>query len=103
MLFEFRYRLKETFSRCIWKFGLNSSCVSSPQLSADDTRLYVASLGGDVFAFESNQGKLQWKRSLKNPIFSTLTIWNEKFLLIGCVDHKLYCLNCDNGQQVNSL
>ncbi|CAF0744590.1 unnamed protein product [Rotaria sordida] len=91
--------IQETSSKCIWKFGLNSSCVSSPQLSTDNTRLYVASLGGDVFAFESNDGKLLWKQSLNKPIFSTIAIWNERFLLIGCVDQKLYCLDCDNGQQ----
>ncbi len=81
---------------------MNSSCVSSPQLSADNNRLYVASLGGDVFAFESNDGTLVWKQSLNKPMFSTIAIWNEKFLLIGCVDQKVYCLNCDNGQQVIS-
>ncbi|CAF0974343.1 unnamed protein product [Rotaria sp. Silwood1] len=91
--------IQETSSQCIWKFELNSSCVSSPQLSTDNTRLYVASLGGNVFAFESNDGKLLWKQSLNKPIFSTIAIWNEKFLLVGCVDQKLYCLDCDNGQQ----
>jgi outer membrane protein assembly factor BamB len=91
---------KEISSKCIWKYGLNSSCVSSPQLSADNKQLFVASLSGDVFAFESTEGKLLWKQTLNKPIFSTINIWKDKFLLIGCVDQKLYCLNCDNGQQV---
>ncbi|CAF4040737.1 unnamed protein product, partial [Rotaria sp. Silwood2] len=91
--------IQEASSKCIWKFGLNSSCVSSPQLSTDNTRLFVASLGGDVFAFESNDGKLLWKQSLNKPVFSTIAIWNEKFLFVGCVDQKLYCLDCSNGQQ----
>jgi outer membrane protein assembly factor BamB len=91
---------KENSSKCIWKIGLNSSCVSSPQLSADNNQLYVATLSGDVLAFQSNDGKLVWKQTLNKPIFSTIAIWKEKFLLIGCVDQKLYCLNCDNGQQV---
>ena len=61
----------------------------------------MASLGGDVFALEANNGKLLWKQSLNKPIFSTMVIWKATFLLIGCVDQKLYCLNCDNGQQVD--
>ncbi|UJR23756.1 hypothetical protein I4U23_026733 [Adineta vaga] len=91
--------IQEISSICLWKFGLNSSCVSSPQLSADNTRLYVATLGGDVFAFQSNDGTILWKQSLVKPIFSTIAIWKEKFLLIGCVDQKLYCLCCDTGEQ----
>jgi len=91
---------KKISSKCIWKYGLNSSCVSSPQLSVDNKQLFVASLGGDVFAFESTEGKVLWKQTLNKPIFSTINIWKDKFLLIGCVDQNLYCLNCDNGQQV---
>ena len=79
---------------------MNSSCASSPQLSADNTRLYVASLAGDVFAFQSNDGTVLWKHPLPKPIFSTVAIWKERFLLIGCVDQKLYCLNCETGEQV---
>jgi outer membrane protein assembly factor BamB len=92
--------IQSVTSKCIWKYGLNSSCVSSPQLSIDNTRLYVASLGGDVFAFQSDDGTLLWKQSFNKPIFSTIAIWKEKFLMIGCVDQKLYCLNCENGQEV---
>ncbi|CAF5156181.1 unnamed protein product, partial [Rotaria magnacalcarata] len=76
-----------------------SSCASSPQLSADNCRLYVASLGGDVFAFQSDDGKLLWKQPLDKAIFSTIAIWNEKFLLVGCVDQTLYCLDSRNGQK----
>lgn len=53
-----------------------------------------------MLALESNEGKLIWKQELNKPIFSTMTIWKEKFLLIGCVDQKLYCLSCNNGEQV---
>ncbi|CAF4747100.1 unnamed protein product [Rotaria socialis] len=91
--------LQETSSKCIWKYKLESSCASSPQLSADNGRLYVASLGGDVFAFQSDDGKLLWKQPLDKPIFSTIAIWNEKFLLVGCVNQILYCLDSGNGQK----
>lgn len=111
MLFKFRYVIdmtnidmkrfsKENSSKCIWKYGLNSSCASSPQLSTDNHHLYVATLSGEIFAFQSNDGQLLWKQTLDKPIFSTMTIWKDKFLLVGCVDQKLYCLNSDNGQQV---
>ncbi|CAF4419306.1 unnamed protein product, partial [Adineta steineri] len=89
----------ENLSKCIWKYGLNSSCASSPRLSSDNEYLYVATLNGNIFAFKSNDGILLWKQSLNKPIFSTILIWKEKFLLIGCVDEKLYCLSCDDGQQ----
>ncbi|CAF2035826.1 unnamed protein product [Rotaria magnacalcarata] len=91
--------LQEISSKCIWKYKLESSCASSPQLSADNCRLYVASLGGDVFAFQSDDGKLLWKQPLDKAIFSTIAIWNEKFLLVGCVDQTLYCLDSGNGQK----
>ncbi|CAF1293371.1 unnamed protein product [Adineta ricciae] len=64
-----------------------------------DTRLYAATLAGDVFAFQSNNGTVLWKRSLAKPIFSTIAIWKERFLLVGCVDQKLYCLTCETGEQ----
>ncbi|CAF1403891.1 unnamed protein product [Adineta ricciae] len=92
-------QIQENSSKCMWKFGLKSSCASSPQLSADNTRLYVATLAGDVFAFQSNDGTMLWKRSLTKPIFSTIAIWKERFLLVGCVDQKLYCLTCETGEQ----
>ncbi|CAF0815231.1 unnamed protein product [Adineta steineri] len=91
--------IEENLSKCIWKYGLNSSCASSPQLSSDNEYLYVATLNGNIFAFKSNDGILLWKQSLNKPIFSTIVIWKDKFLLIGCVDEKLYCLSCDDGEQ----
>lgn len=93
-------QIQEISSKCIWKFELNSSCYSSPQLSKDNNQLFVASLNGNIFALESNNGKLLWKQLLNKPIFSTIGIWNDKYLIIGCVDQKLYCLNCDNGEKV---
>ena len=89
-------------STCLWRYGLNSSCVSSPQLSADNQRLFVGSLNGDVFAFQADNGQLLWKSALQKPIFSSIAIWNEKFLIVGCVDQNLYCLDSDNGVQVES-
>lgn len=59
-------------------------------------------MAGDVFGFQSDNGKLLWKQSLDKPVFSSIAIWNEKFLLVGCVDHNLYCLDSDNGHQVNT-
>lgn len=89
-------------STCLWKYGLQSSCVSSPQLSADNHRLFVGSLNGDVFALQADNGQPLWKSALQKPIFSSIAIWNEKFLIVGCVDQNLYCLDCDNGIQVES-
>ena len=66
----------------------------------DNNQLYVATLSGEILAFQSNDGQLLWKQTLNKPIFSTMAIWKEKFLLVGCVDEKLYCLDRDNGQQV---
>ena len=90
-------------STCLWKYGLNSSCVSSPQLSTDNQRLFVGSLNGDVLALQADNGQLLWKSALQKPIFSSLAIWNEKFLIVGCVDQNLYCLDSDTGIQVESF
>jgi outer membrane protein assembly factor BamB len=87
-------------SICIWKYNLNSGCVSSPQLSSDNDRLYVATLNGDILALKSNDADLLWKISLNKPIFSTIALWKNTCLIVGCVDQKLYCLNCDTGEQV---
>ena len=38
----------------------------------------------------------------RNRSFSSIAIWNEKFLIVGCVDQNLYCLDSDNGIQVES-
>lgn len=66
----------------------------------DNNQLYVATLSGDILAFQSNDGQLLWKQTLNKPIFSTMIIWKDQFLLIGCVDEKLYCFDRSNGQQV---
>ena len=93
-------QLQKDSCECLWKIPLNSSCVSSPQISEDNLRIYVATLAGDILAIQSNDGTIIWKESLHKPIFSTMIIWKEKFLIIGCVDQNIYCLNTIDGQQV---
>ncbi|CAF1094141.1 unnamed protein product [Didymodactylos carnosus] len=85
-------------STCVWKYFLDSSCASSPPLSADDSCLYVATLKGEVYSLDANTGICKWKSAVSKPIFSSILVWNE-LLIFGCVDQNIYCLNEKTGEQ----
>uniref|UniRef100_A0A8D0LCY2 Aminoadipate-semialdehyde dehydrogenase n=1 Tax=Sphenodon punctatus TaxID=8508 RepID=A0A8D0LCY2_SPHPU len=93
------YALDVYEEECVWKLHCEGGAVfSSPCLSLLPHHLYIATLGGLLWAVNPALGDKIWKRSCGKPLFSSPRC-NEHYVCVGCVDGKLYCFN-HSGEKV---
>eukprot|EP00794_Sanderia_malayensis_P007321 gene7321-8139_t len=78
----------------LWKVHCGGgSCFSSPVLNQDNSKVFIATLAGNVVAVALSNGEIIWKFSTNKPIFSSPCITNNSILCFGCVDEYIYGLN----------
>ncbi|BFZ15006.1 hypothetical protein BsWGS_18046 [Bradybaena similaris] len=89
----FLYCLDIHEKRCVWKCYLGGGSVfSSPVIDSSTRLVYAASLSGKVLGIWADSGTVKWRCELQKPVFSSLCLLGH-FVLVGCVDGKLYCLD----------
>ncbi|KAM3940453.1 beta-alanine-activating enzyme [Leptodactylus fuscus] len=90
---QYLYALDIEGKQCVWKAHCEGGAVfSSPCVSTEPHRLYVATLGGRVLAFNPVTGKMLWKIDIGKPMFSS-PLCSLNHVFVGCVDTNLYCFN----------
>ncbi|KAL4217924.1 hypothetical protein ACF0H5_022663 [Mactra antiquata] len=79
--------------KCIWHRNLEcGSIFSSPVICQQSKQLYVATLGGKLFALNMETGDTIWIYKFNKPIFSTPNI-TDTHVYIGSTDGCLYSFN----------
>lgn len=63
-------------------------------------RAYVGHYGGELVCVDILQGQVAWRYSTNGkPVFSTPAV-NERYVVFGCRDQRLYCLDRKTGLPV---
>jgi len=73
-----------------WRHPIGPS-ESSPLLVGD--RLYVADWNGDVWAFDSNSGRVVWRRRVAHAPIKGALAYAGGHLFVGAYDGHVYCLS----------
>ncbi|XP_053407469.1 beta-alanine-activating enzyme-like [Mercenaria mercenaria] len=87
------YCLDVNAHRVVWKRHLQSGSIfSSPIISNDPHQLYIATLGGKMFALNPINGEVLWEYSFHKPVFSSPAL-TQQGVCVGCTDRCLYHLS----------
>ena len=73
-----------------WQHTIGPS-ESSPLLVGD--RLYVGDWNGDVWAFDSNTGRVVWRRRISHAAVKGALAYSGGRLYVGAYDSHVYCLS----------
>ena len=68
----------------------------------DDSKIYIGNLGGNLFAFDKNNGKKIWEISTLGVINTTPLI-TRNMLIQPDVNKKVYFLNSSDGEIEKTL
>jgi outer membrane protein assembly factor BamB len=71
--------------------------VTSPVMSADKTRVYVAARDGYIYAFMASSGAVDWQRQPGTVINASVGVGPDGKVYTGTNDKKVYALNGTNG------
>ena len=99
------YALKLRTGELLWKFSTgvsNESChfVKSPV--ADESHLYLTGLDGIIYSLDAASGRVIWKQKLTAPPSTALAL-EDKMLVVGASNNRIYRLNAETGNTVAEL
>lgn len=83
----------------IWSSEMNGAVVAAPALSEDGTRLFAASIGKDITAFNTANGSAIWTFTADESVWGRGLLANETFYIADS-GGNLYALDPDNGDLV---
>jgi outer membrane protein assembly factor BamB len=72
--------------------------VSGLRLNLQDDALYTAEIGGDVFAYSRDSGKLLWKTSTNARVISGPSVSGDQ-ILVGTLDAEVISLKRSDGSE----
>lgn len=78
-----------------WTFPLGRAIVGTPTLSNDGATLYFGSFDHNVYAVDSQTGKLRWRFTTADGIDATPTVAPDGSIYIGSYDGYFYALKPD--------
>jgi outer membrane protein assembly factor BamB len=104
------WALDKTSGETVWQFGVQNSILSTPvcledvqmagedsaSLSPNEKVICFGSIGGYLYALNSQSGKLIWKFQAGGGIYSTPAA-DRGMIFFGSVDGNLYALNYQDG------
>lgn len=88
------YALDKEINETLWKKEIGT--VSTKPAFLDDV-VYCSSHDGNIYAFDSKSGNLEWYLETDGEIHSSPTIYND-VLFVGSNDKYLYAIDVDNGE-----
>jgi outer membrane protein assembly factor BamB len=82
----------------VWQKTGDGGFAAQASLTTDGAHLYIASLSGTVFSFNTSDGSVQWSNQLTPgfSIYTTPALYEQK-LFVGSDNGTEYELNADTG------
>lgn len=87
---------KPGVGKVVWKYNVGSPILNSA--AADNGRVFFASLDGAVYALNTADGSLVWKKQVSRKGFSAAPILAENKIMIGSRDGIFYGFDFDGNK-----
>jgi outer membrane protein assembly factor BamB len=90
------YALDIKTGELVWKLKAGGEIEASPTIFGG--AVFIGDLGGNFFSVDKANGSINWSFKLRGKIAGAANIVPDKnFVLFGCYDDTLYCLNAADG------
>ncbi len=95
---EQKVHLKTLWSSNVGE-GQKKKTYSVPIPAIEGQRIFSADFEGNVFAFDINNGKTLWKKSLEVFITASASV-NDGKVFVGSADGEIIALNAEDGSEL---